>query len=95
MEPVVKMSVTKERKSEIVEEYRRSDSDVGSPEVQIAVATERIANLTVHLRENPKDYASQRGLMQLVSRRKKLLRYLANNTPERYREILQRLNLRK
>ncbi len=89
------MSVTKERESEIVEEYRRSDSDVGSPEVQIAVATERIANLTVHLRENPKDYASQRGLMQLVSRRKKLLRYLANNTPERYREILQRLNLRK
>ncbi|WP_166820329.1 30S ribosomal protein S15 [Thalassoroseus pseudoceratinae] len=89
------MSVTKERKSEIVEEYRRSDNDVGSPEVQIAVATERIANLTTHLRENPKDYASQRGLMQLVSRRKKLLRYLADNTPERYREILKRLNLRK
>jgi small subunit ribosomal protein S15 len=89
------MSITKERKSEVIEKHRRSDSDVGSPEVQVAVLTERIANLTQHLKVNKKDFASQRGLLMLVSKRKKLLRYLSRTAPDRYRDILQQLNLRK
>lgn len=89
------MSITKERKQEIFKEFGRSEGDVGSAEVQIAVLTERIQALTAHMRENRKDFASQRGLLQMVSRRKKLLRYLTSIEPDRYREIIKRLNLRK
>ena len=89
------MSVSPERKSAIIQEYARADKDTGSPEVQVAVATERILNLTEHLKANPKDHHSRRGLLQLVSKRKQLLRYLENKHIERYREVIKRLGLRK
>lgn len=89
------MSITSERKTELITEYRRSDGDTGSPEVQIAVLTARIVKLTDHLRGHSKDHASRRGLLGLVSRRRRLLGYLKNTTPDRYQEIIGRLGLRK
>lgn len=89
------MSVTKEKKTEIIGEYRRSDSDTGSPEVQIAVLTHRINNLTEHVQFHHKDHASRRGLLMLVSRRRRLLDYLKRTNPESYRGLIERLNLRK
>ncbi|MAG93990.1 MAG: 30S ribosomal protein S15 [Planctomycetaceae bacterium] len=89
------MSITKERKSELVSEFRRVDSDTGSPEVQIAVLTERIAALTEHLKSHKKDHASRRGLLGMVSRRRRLLDYLHTTSPDVYREMLKRLNIRK
>ncbi|MEX2317474.1 MAG: 30S ribosomal protein S15 [Pirellulales bacterium] len=89
------MSITKEQKTELIQEFRRSDSDTGSPEVQIAVLTHRINALTEHLNSHLKDHASRRGLLMLVSRRRRLLDYLAKNTPDRYREIIGRLSIRK
>jgi small subunit ribosomal protein S15 len=89
------MSITKEQKSELISEFRRNDSDTGSPDVQIAVLTQRINALTDHLNSHQKDHASRRGLLMLVSRRRRLLDYLARSTPERYREIIGRLSIRK
>ncbi len=89
------MSITAVRKRDLVEEYRISDSDTGSAEVQIAVLTERIVNLTEHFKEHKKDHHSRRGLLQLVSRRRKLLDYLRNSEINRYREIIKRLGLRR
>lgn len=89
------MSITKERKTELIGEFRRSDSDTGSPEVQIAVLTHRIEKLTEHLKTHSKDHASRRGLLMLVSRRRRLLDYLKNIEPERYRTIIQQLSIRK
>ncbi len=89
------MSITAVRKRDLVEEYRMSDSDTGSAEVQIAVLTERIVNLTEHFKEHKKDHHSRRGLLQLVSRRRKLLDYLRNSEINRYREIIKRLGLRR
>jgi small subunit ribosomal protein S15 len=89
------MSITKEQKSVIINEFRRNDSDTGSPDVQIAVLTQRINALTDHLNVHQKDHASRRGLLMLVSRRRRLLDYLAKSTPERYREIIGRLAIRK
>jgi small subunit ribosomal protein S15 len=89
------MSITKEQKTELISEFRRNDSDTGSPDVQIAVLTQRINSLTEHLNLHQKDHASRRGLLMLVSRRRRLLDYLARNTPERYREIIERLSIRK
>lgn len=89
------MSITKERKTELIQEFRRAESDTGSPEVQIAVLTERIANLTEHLKGHQKDHASRRGLLMLVSRRRRLLDYLKRTAPDRYREITRRLSIRK
>jgi small subunit ribosomal protein S15 len=89
------MSITKERKTELIEEFRRSDSDTGSPEVQIAVLTHRINALTDHLKSHHKDHASRRGLLMLVSRRRRLLDYLTQTDPECYRELLGRLSIRK
>jgi len=89
------MSITNERKAVVIQEYARVEKDTGSPEVQVAVLTERILNLTEHLKANPKDHHSRRGLLQMVSKRKQLLRYLENKHIERYREIIKRLGLRK
>ncbi len=89
------MTITKERKQEIIQGYRHGDEDTGSPEVQIAILTTRINNLTEHLRTHKKDYASRRGLLGMVSRRRRLLDYVKRVNPDAYLEMLQRLNLRK
>jgi small subunit ribosomal protein S15 len=89
------MSITKERKTELIQEFRRTDSDTGSPEVQIAVLTHRIQSLTEHLRDHSKDHASRRGLLMLVSRRRRLLDFLHRVDIDRYREIIARLSIRK
>lgn len=89
------MSITKERKTTIIQEYRRSEADTGSPEVQIAMLTHRINELTGHLNTHPKDHASRRGLLMLVSRRRSLLDYLRRENQEGYLAIIGRLSLRK
>jgi small subunit ribosomal protein S15 len=89
------MSISTVRKHEIIEEYKVHESDTGSPEVQIAVLTERIKNLTEHFKEHGKDHHSRRGLLQLVGRRRSLLDYLKKNDIARYRSIVQRLGLRR
>jgi small subunit ribosomal protein S15 len=89
------MSITQEKKTELIGEHKRTDSDTGSPEVQIAVLSHRIANLTDHLKGHVKDHASRRGLLMLVSRRRRLLNYLKNNDEGRYQAIIERLGIRK
>ena len=89
------MSITKERKRELVGEYKRSQNDSGSPEVQIALLTTRVNGLTEHLRTHPKDFAGRRGLLMLVSRRRRLLDYLKTVDPQRYLDIIRRLDIRK
>jgi len=89
------MSITKERKTEIIHEFRRTETDTGSPEVQIAMLTHRINELTNHLNSHSKDHASRRGLLMLVSRRRRLLDYLRRQNQESYLTIIGRLSLRK
>jgi len=89
------MTITKERKQELIGEFRRGDDDTGSPEVQIAILTTRINRLTEHLREHKKDYASRRGLLMLVGRRRRLLDYLKKVGPQRYLDTIRRLDIRK
>jgi small subunit ribosomal protein S15 len=89
------MTITKERKQELIEEFKRGDEDTGSPEVQIAILTTRINNLTDHMREHNKDYATRRGLLAMVSRRRRLLDYLRKVDPQRYLNIIGRLGIRK
>jgi len=89
------MSLDKERKQEIVTKFARSDGDTGSPEVQIALLTERLAYLNEHFRVHSKDHHSRRGLLKLVSKRRRLLDYLQKTDYERYRTILQELKLRR
>ncbi|WP_254509923.1 30S ribosomal protein S15 [Anatilimnocola floriformis] len=89
------MTVTKERKTELISQYRRSESDTGSPEVQISVLTARINNLTEHMRTHDKDYSSRRGLLALVSRRRTLLDYLRRENAAGYTEIIGKLGIRK
>lgn len=89
------MSVTKERKKELISEYGRSGSDTGSPEVQISILTTRIAEMTEHLQTHKKDYSSQRGLMRMVSQRRRLLDYVKRKNPQLYLDLLRRLNIRK
>ena len=89
------MTVTKERKSELIQEYRRGESDSGSPEVQIAILTTRINNLTEHMRTHEKDYASRRGLLAMVSRRRRLLDYLRRKSAQGYVVIIGKLGIRK
>jgi len=89
------MVMTKDRKTELINEFRRSDTDTGSPEVQIAILTERIAQLTEHIKQHHKDHASRRGLLMQVSRRSRLLNYLRDTDPARYQEIRNRLSIRK
>ena len=89
------MTITRERKKEVIHEFRLTDSDTGSPEVQIAILTTRINGLTGHLQTHRKDYACRRGLLMLVSRRRRLLDYLRRIDPERYLETIRRLGIRK
>lgn len=89
------MAITRERKTEIIEQFRRDQADTGSPEVQIALLTARINELTEHLRTHKKDHASRRGLLMMVSKRAGLLAYLRNTDRERYLNIINRLGLRK
>jgi len=89
------MTITKERKQEVIQDYQRKDKDTGSPEVQIAILTTRINNLTDHMKTHQKDYATRRGLLGLVSRRRRLLDYLRRVDPQRYLDIIGRLGIRK
>ena len=87
--------ISKEKKTAIIKEFARSKGDTGSPEVQIAVLTERIQELTEHLKEHPKDHHSRRGLLKMVGQRRGLLGYLKDKDIERYRALIERLGLRK
>lgn len=89
------MTITRERKQELIGEFRRSEQDTGSPEVQIAILTSRINELTKHLQAHKKDFACRRGLLMLVSRRRRLLDYLKRVDPQRYLDIIRRLEIRK
>ncbi|MBN8828700.1 MAG: 30S ribosomal protein S15 [Sphingobacteriia bacterium] len=89
------MSITTDKKAELIKSYGLSKEDTGSVEVQCAILTERINNLTEHFKANPKDHHSRRGLLILVSRRRRLLEYLKRNSQERYEALIKRLNLRK
>jgi small subunit ribosomal protein S15 len=87
--------VTKEKKAQIIDDYATHPGDVGSAEVQIALLTERINQLTEHLREHKHDFHTRRGLLKLVGRRRRLQAYLSRKSPERYRTVITRLGLRK
>ena len=87
--------ISKEKKTAIMNEFARTPGDTGSPEVQIAVLSARIAELTEHLKENPKDHHSRRGMLKMVGQRRGLLAYLKTKDLERYRAIIEKLGLRK
>ncbi len=87
--------ISNEKKTEIIKKYARSEGDTGSPEVQIAVLTERILELNEHLKANPKDHHSRRGLLKMVGQRRRLLAYLKDKDIERYRKLIEQLGLRK
>lgn len=89
------MSITKEKKEELIGSHRKHEKDTGSPEVQIAILTERISNLTEHFKVNKKDHHSRRGLLKLVGQRRRLLDYLKSKDINRYREIIAKLGIRK
>lgn len=89
------MTITKERKQEIIQEYRHDDEDTGSPEVQIAILTTRINGLTEHMRTHRKDFATRRGLLALVARRRRLLDYVRRIDPQRYLAVIGRLGIRR
>ena len=87
--------ITRERKAELITDFRQADNDTGSPEIQVALLTSRISQLTDHLQTHKKDYASRRGLLMMVSRRRRLLDYLKRVSPQRYLDIIRRLDIRK
>ena len=87
--------ISKEKKQAIIKEYARTEGDTGSPEVQVAVLTARIKELTDHLKEHPKDHHSRRGMLKMVGHRRGLLAYLKKTDIERYRSLIERLGLRK
>ena len=87
--------LTKDKKSEIISKYGKNSNDTGSTEVQVALLTERIAELNAHLSKNPKDFHSNRGLLMMVGKRKQLLKYLEDTNLESYRDLIKKLNLRK
>jgi small subunit ribosomal protein S15 len=89
------MSLTKEEKAEIVREHGGSDTNTGDTEVQVALLTRRIQELTEHFKTHTKDHSSRRGLLKLVGQRRRLLRYLQNQDLDKYREVLKKLGLRK
>ena len=89
------MALTTQQKSEIVADHRRGEADTGSPEVQVAILSKRIAELTEHLKTHAKDHASRRGLLQMVGKRRRLLEYLRREDIERYRALIARLGLRR
>ena len=89
------MSITQERKSALIKEYATKDGDTGSPEVQVAILTERIVNLTEHFKDHKKDNHSRRGLLKLVSQRRRLLDYVKGKDEARYQSLIERLGLRR
>ena len=89
------MSISLERKKELIESYKIHDTDTGSPEVQIAILSEEIKNLTEHFKIHKKDHHSRRGLIMMVSQRRRLLDYLKNKEVNRYRQLIERLGLRR
>ena len=89
------MSITAERKAELITEYATDTNDTGSPEVQVAILSERIRNLTEHLKEHNKDFHSRRGLLMMVGQRRRLLDYLKRKNNERYETLIGRLGLRR
>jgi small subunit ribosomal protein S15 len=89
------LPLNREKKERLIKEYRMHDNDTGSPEIQIALLTERITELTGHLKNNPKDFSSRRGLMKLVGKRRRLLDYLKDTDLDGYRKIVDELGLRK
>ncbi len=89
------MALSVNAKTEIINNYRRSENDTGSPEVQVALLTERIRGLTDHFKEHKHDHHSRKGLLRMVNRRRKLLAFVKSENPARYQELITRLNLRK
>ena len=89
------MSITPERKTELIKEYAVNGSDTGSPEVQVAILTERIVNLTEHFKDHKKDNHSRRGLLKMVSQRRSLLDYVKRKDEQRYKSLIERLGLRR
>lgn len=89
------MSISPARKSQLVSDYATGDGDTGSPEVQVAILTERINNLTEHFKEHKKDNHSRRGLLKMVSQRRRLLDYVRGKSEERYASLIERLGLRR
>ncbi|HLK25528.1 MAG TPA: 30S ribosomal protein S15 [Caulobacteraceae bacterium] len=89
------MSITVERKADLIKTHARSPHDTGSAEVQVAILSERIANLTEHFKTHKKDHASRRGLLMLVSKRRRLLDYLKTHDSDRYRDVITKLGIRK
>ncbi len=87
--------ISKEKKQAVIAEYARSEGDTGSPEVQVAILTSRIQELTEHLKQNPKDHHSRRGLLKMVGKRRGLLAYLKKNDIEGYRSLIAKLGIRK
>ena len=89
------MSITADRKAELIKAYAQGNSDTGSPEVQVAILSERITNLTEHFKGHAKDHHSRRGLLQMVARRRRLLDYLRDRSPERYKTLITSLGIRR
>jgi len=89
------MSITAERKQEVIKEYATAEADTGSPEVQVAIISERIRNLTEHLKAHKKDFHSRRGLLMMVGQRRRLLDYLKRKETNRYERLVERLGLRR
>ncbi|MEM9416595.1 MAG: 30S ribosomal protein S15 [Planctomycetota bacterium] len=89
------MSITAEKKQEVINAFGRDDKDTGSPEVQVAILTHRIKEMTAHLKQHKHDYSSQRGLLAMVSKRTRLLRYLKKNNRQSYLDLIAKLGLRK
>ncbi len=89
------MSITAERKTEVIKDNRKADNDTGSPEVQVAILTERINNLSKHMETNKKDFSSRRGLLAMVARRRKLLDYLIRTNNDSYKALIAKLGIRK
>ena len=89
------MSITQERKAELIKEYGKNDKDSGSAAVQVAILSERIRNLTEHLKSHKKDFGSRRGLLSMVGQRRNLLKYIKNKNEDRYLDLIKKLGLRR
>ena len=89
------MSIMAERKQELIKEYATKEGDTGSPEIQVAIITERIRNLSGHMEKNKKDFHSRRGLLLMVGQRRRLLDYVKNKNEQRYQDLIKRLGLRR
>lgn len=89
------MSITPDRRTQLIKEYQTKENDTGSPEIQIALLTERINNLTEHMKEHAKDFHSRRGLLKLVGQRRRLLAYISRVNKSRYENLIKRLGLRR